>query len=563
MLQQDAKRFGKRRLQNLIVSSSLDLASTVLADYCHWFVGDDYGWRSDWGGPPTGPARTARGKRFSTAQLADHLRGATSTGNHFYSLHTRCKTGQVLKGRFYWTPYLAIDLDARYGATRPLEDRYSACTDLLGTPLVLRSPRHGLHLYWPLKQPVSVLGFTVPGARGGVALIPTLLRNEGLDVRSGNVEVYPTPKHTLRLPLAGPVVQLDPQTLTPLSCQNRSTSMAQLVETMEHLAKVSPVDVLELVSRQPESRPVTRSRGPRNVPGRPAIAMANRPDIKRLLASGLYPGVGRHEACLALARHYMLVRGWSGAATVDALMEWTATKTNGLSEEAAELPNPATERRLQDEYRRICDGIGRALENGLVRTLSCGEGFLSAADFRRIREAAKDTPSPRVRYWREVFGCCLVGFARRHGTPRSGSSGQLALELSVQMMQRDWPRCSGSQYRRALDWARGKGLCALTRRHRPPRGDSLGRARTYLVRVDLGGRAEPLIDAGAILAVARSQQSLHRRVHPQQVEHALLVVGQAGHDLVERYGQAQARRIRALVAAYQGELSETANRKVA
>jgi hypothetical protein len=49
VLAADAKRFGTQRLDNLLARSRLTVDRLILERYCHWFVGSDLGWRSEWG----------------------------------------------------------------------------------------------------------------------------------------------------------------------------------------------------------------------------------------------------------------------------------------------------------------------------------------------------------------------------------------------------------------------------------------------------------------------------------------------------------------------------------
>jgi hypothetical protein len=565
VLAADAARFRTKRLDNLLGTSGLTVDRSVLERYVHWFVGSNYGWRSEWG---NGRYFDDGNRRFRTAQLADHLGGHRSPGpadDYRYSLHMKCKATPHRGQPYYWTRYLALDLDWRERAPQPLEERYERCCALFGTPLVLQSPGDGLHLYWPLAEPVSILGFLARGPLNIPVLLPDLLRAGGLVVAQGNVELLPTARQTLRLPLGGTSVQLDPSSLNAYPVSSRSAQVTLLVETMEQLALERPLQRADLLALAPQGE-----RLPRTVSGTTAYLRLVpdgdgqvRIDVRRLLTEGLYAGVCRHEAAMALARHWMLTQGWTAAETVDGLLEWTRNKTNGLSNEAAELGDWRAAQRLQREYERICGGVVDGLRRGVVQrrrpARDAGSAVATVAEAERITDECADLSTPAARYWMEVFVHCLVGFAKRYGQRAEGEDADedtVRVELSSKMMQL-WPSCTGNAYRARLTLAESMDFAVYVRSYSTPTGRTPGRAKTYAVPVDVSSPPALEIDADALhLAAAQASTSAAKRVHPQQVAHALIAASRWTGDLTARYGTACARRIQQLVAAYAAALKE-------
>jgi hypothetical protein len=286
-------------------------------------------------------------------------------------------------------------------------------------------------------------------------------------------------------------------------------------------------------------------------------------DVRRLLTEGLYAGVGRHQAAMALARHWMLTRGWSAAETIDGLLAWTRDKTNGLSNEAAELGDWRTARRLQREYERICEGVADGLRRGVVSlrrpARETASTVATAAEVERIADACAGLPTLVARYRMEVFLHCLVGFAKRYGRPDESADPAdpvVRVELSSKMMQL-WPSCSGNGYRARLTQAESVGYAALVRGYCMPIGGFPGRANTYEVPVDVTSPPALDLDVDALHSAAESAStSTTKRIHPQQIAHALIAASRSAGDLAAHYGAASARLIRQLVAAYSAALDE-------
>ena len=565
VLAADATRFGTKRLDNLLAQSGLTVDRRILERFCHWFTGSDHGWHSEWG---DGRYRDDGNRRFSTSQLARHLGGQSSPGpreDYRYSLHMKCKATRHRGQSFYWTRCVTIDLDCRDGAPQPLEERYERCCALFGVPLVLRSPGGGLHLHWPLAEPASILGLVARGHLNVPVLLPDVLQAGGLDVAQGNVELLPTAKQTLRLPLGGTSVQLDPCSLNAYPVSSRSAQIALLVQTMEQLALEQPLQRADLLALAPKGERLPRTVARTTAYLRPVRGDDGdvRIDVRRLLSAGLYAGICRHEAAMALARHWMLTQGWTAADAVEGLLEWTRYKTNGLSNEAAELGDWRAAQRLQREYERICGGVVDGLRRGVVQrrrpARDAGSAVATVAEAERITDECADLSTPAARYWMEVFVHCLVGFAKRYGQRAEGEDADedtVRVELSSKMMQL-WPSCTGNAYRARLTLAESMDFAVYVRSYSTPTRRTPGRAKTYAVPVDVSSPPALEIDADALhLAAAQASTSAAKRVHPQQVAHALIAASRWTGDLTARYGTACARRIRKLAAAYTAALEE-------
>ena len=560
-LHTDERRFGSRRMHTLVGATGIE--PEVARRYCVWCVGADHGWKSDWGNGAWYPKKVETW-RFTTKQLAAHLAGSHSHSDLRYSLHLRCKETWLEGERrpSGWTRLLGLDLDIRRSAVQSLAERYAVCCRLFGTPVVLRSPGGGLHLYWPLADPVLLAGFIVRGRHGSPPVINAILEAAGLVVAPGNVECLPTQAQTLRLPLGGTSVLLDPDTLQPVPVVDRAHAVTRFVETLDGVAASTPLDARALHAPAPRAsmrRRTARWLKRRREPGDPRTP--GQPDVRRLRSEGLYAGVARHQGAMALARYWMLVRGWTSARCVEALLRWTLAKTNGLSGEALRLERGGADTSLRREYARICQGIERAIADGRVHRHVDREGpasraFLTRTEADWVWAAGDRVARPVERYWDEVFRCCLIGFAKRYGTPgpdRAPATGltPVAVELAAVTMQ-EWPHGAGSAYRRRLGRAVLDRTVVLVRDYRRPDAGEAGRARTYRLVLDLDEPpAAPLSPGALVDAAAALLEAGVRRAHPQQVEHALLAAARwTATELAQRYGRTGARRIGACVAAY-------------
>lgn len=555
----EADRFDTTVLTTIIQASQLPLDEQAVARYCHWFVGRESWWLWSQGDRWL----EQRGPEWA-ALLGDHL-AEERLGWPLFSLHMTCKAGRHKNAPYYWTRHLAIDIDYRLGESAWLRSRYDLCVNALGIrPVVVSTPRDGLRLLYPLAEPVSVFGFSHAGRPKFPALIPSLLEAAGVPIRPGEVEIYPLPKHTLRLPLAQRTVQLDPETLKPLPHLPRHLAVSRLVASMEHVAEHAPIDAFALADKAGSSLGIRRTRkvkpaqhllkAPANVMSTGAESGAgHRIDVDRLEYKGLYPGVHRNEAVMAIARRKMLGQGWDAERTVDYLMEWTAEKTNGLSSEAADMESTNGAATLAREYQRICGGIDRAMAEGkIVGRIMSPYHPIVASEAYWIFHATRTIDKPAERYRTEIFLFCLSGFAKDRGIQASGPARYanaviVHAQVPAKVMER-WPGCGGGRYKRRLSWACEQGFARMVLNYRHSQNPDLSRARSFEVDVELSG--SPALDVGPtpLLDVAqRATETYGRKVHPRQVEHAIIAAQTFGGRLAEVYGPAAGSRIRGLV----------------
>jgi hypothetical protein len=175
----DEERFTEYAVATVIQCSGLRLEENTVKGYCHWFAGRDYGWRES-----QGDHWTIGYDRSWLHALGQHLAGGYDERLRRFSLHMACKAGRRAGKPFYWTRYLAIDLDNRSDhPAGSLRERYWICRGVIGSvPVVIRSPRRGLHLFFPTVVPVSTLGFTHT-LNAKPVLIAAVLEAEGLEIR--------------------------------------------------------------------------------------------------------------------------------------------------------------------------------------------------------------------------------------------------------------------------------------------------------------------------------------------------------------------------------------------
>jgi hypothetical protein len=489
------------------------------------------------------------------------------------ALHMTCKAGSHNGTAFYWTPYVAIDLDLRdHHSVESLRERYDRCVSALGaTPVVLRSPSHGLHVYFPLREPVSTLGSTHTLKTDWPVLFPMALVAGGVTVRSGWAEVYPTSTRTLRMPLAWGMAQLDPLTLAPLPALRRADEVARLVASMES-AGASGLDPFALADRLRSARQsrssassMTMSTGSTVITAKVGcrrVDAVGPVDVDRLEQDGLYAGVTRNEAALAMARRKMLGLRWSAADTVKFLMVWSATSHNGLSKTAAKLPCPRAARTLRRQYERITRDILKALATGKVVLAGGGRTGrpITHAEARWISDRATAIADGPMRYRVEVFLTCVVGFAKDRGQVAVGparfqGADLIHVQLPSTVMQ-GWPWCGSGQYRRWLDWAEDSGFTRMVRNYRHSQDPTQSRARTFEMEAELDGLSGVNVDTEALFRTAAAATVAGRpAVHPRQVEHALYAATLYGNGLVDLYGPEAGKLIERLVAAYEVEVA--------
>jgi hypothetical protein len=568
VIQADTRRFDEWTTDTVIQYTGLAVDRKVISGYFNWFVGRDYGWKGSWG-----EEWFEGGGRRWAGGLGHHLSGKPVDRLLPFDLHMHCKAGSRGGKPFYWTRFLGIDIDHRPGEKAGgVRERYDRCLHAIGSePIVLRSPRHGLHLFFPLTKPVSVLGFIQSFRPDLPLLIPAVLEAEGLTVRPGSIELLPTSSHTLRLPLAWATTQLDPRTLMPLPIVPRAEEIARLVATMDANAALAPLDPFALAEQCAGIRPSRPSKvaarglgasAPTHVTA--SVAPAGpicQIDVVRLEVEGLYEGVTRNAAAMALASRKMLALGWAEGSVVEFLVHWTATMTNGRSTTASKLPCAATEAILRKEYIRICQGIQRGLAEGrVVARIGGGIGHpITDAEARWAYRWTDSIIQPHERYRIEVFLFCVLGFAKDRGQVATGPSryagaSLIHAQLSSKMMER-WPFGGSGGYLRWLTWAKDSGFTRLVLNYRHSQDPALSRARTFELEVEMDSAPGIGVNPSALLEAAQKSQGAGApRVHPRQIEHALFAIREYGDGVFERYGQRDGQLVRRLISSYETAL---------
>jgi hypothetical protein len=563
VIEADRARFGTSAMDTVIQHSGLDLDPDLVRRYCEWFVGKEYGWKET-----TGDVwREGRGCEW-LACLGQHLGQQLDERWRRTTLHMTCKAGLIGCKPYYWTRYVAIDLDRRPNQPpESLRERYKACVRALGTtPVVLRSPHNGVHALFALTSPLSTLGLIHSFNADWPVLISGVLRAEGLEVRPGWIEVLPTSTHTLRMPLAWGTTQLDADSLVPLRVVSRRDEIARLIASMDTACRGASLDPFALLEAyesaiQRRARPTRRVRvevssGAATDPNRSACP-ARTLDVVRLEEEGLYEGVTRNAAAMALARRKMLGLGWDGADTVEFLMQWTETKTNGRSTTAARLPCREAEATLRGEYERITAGITRGLASGkVVARIGGAVGRpITDAESRWIFDHTAEVPDPVERYRIEVFLFCATGFAKDLGrvVPGPGrfpGADVVHAQLPAKQMER-WPWCGSGCYRQRVEWSGACGLTRMVANYRHSVDPKLSRARTYQLEVELDGLSGVGVDSAALLGAVEAVEHLGRTVvHPRQVEHARYALREHREALAVVYGGDAAKGIEQLAQAY-------------
>jgi hypothetical protein len=279
-------------------------------------------------------------------------------------------------------------------------------------------------------------------------------------------------------------------------------------------------------------------------------------DVDRLELEGLYAGATRNHAAMAMASRKMLGLGWDASATVEFLMGWTRTMTNGLSSTAARLPCPTTEADLRRHYVRITQGILRGVATGKVAARSVGGVGrpVTDAEAQWIFGRCSTITDAKMRYRTETFLYCMTGFAKDRGRVAIGparfrGADLIHAQLPAKVMQ-GWPHCGAGGYRRWLDWAENSAFTRMVVNYRHSQNPSLCRARTFELEAELDGLSGLGLDSGALLrAAAFAGERERAAVHPRQVEHALYAEREHGDALDQVYGPA-GRLIKRLVGAY-------------
>ncbi len=110
VLEGDEQRFSDSTVRTVVQCSGLPLADDIVRQFCWWFVGRPYGWKtydgSDWA--------EGFGAEWALA-LGQHLGLKTDRRTRRLTLHMGPKAGTHNAQQFHWTRFIAIDIDARPG----------------------------------------------------------------------------------------------------------------------------------------------------------------------------------------------------------------------------------------------------------------------------------------------------------------------------------------------------------------------------------------------------------------------------------------------------------------
>jgi hypothetical protein len=104
----DRVRFGNSAMETVIQHSGLELQLDVVRSFCDWFAGKSYDWKETTGGE----WREGYGEEW-LACLGQHLGQRRGPELRHSTLHMTSKAGAHGKKPYYWTRFIAVDIDNR------------------------------------------------------------------------------------------------------------------------------------------------------------------------------------------------------------------------------------------------------------------------------------------------------------------------------------------------------------------------------------------------------------------------------------------------------------------
>ena len=196
-------------------------------------------------------------------------------------------------------------------------------------PIAFSTPRGGRHLHYALAAPAWAERVSGYGR--------DRLTAAGVQLRAGEVELFPSGAKLLRAPLGRGCYLLDPHTWEPVSLDRRDN-----LEALGELLGREQYDRLEVpASYGANETPRKLGTGPRRrVQASPSEFMQ---ECDRLLREGLWRTSQRNDACLKLAWLMRVVWGFDAERTRHELVAWLDAGHNGCSREY--LADPAKARR--------------------------------------------------------------------------------------------------------------------------------------------------------------------------------------------------------------------------
>lgn len=497
------------------------------------------------------------------------------------------------------TDRIEFDLDASSPDDLSGRDaRYWKVREVIGLqhePLVYVTPSgYGLRVVY--RIPSTKLDTLVSGVgRGDIA---DLLRDAGLTVRQGVVEIFPQKKVANRLPLGSSMPILEPHSLRPLPCAGLAGDAGdQLVAGLEHLEAwhAAPCATLveEICSRAAK---LTRRKAPESPASTSGVGFDPRrlgyrvsSETHLLLNLGLQESGTRYDAewrvGLALsanpevyAQYGLGMRRPSDEQVARAIAGWLAERNNGCSAEWSEAlrrgaPDEAVQHFVGRYLTRGPDGshmidrLRRALEKANVGA----RGREIGADERRqAMEIAEKWFEGAQRYRFEVWMCAFFrarrSIVRYHASLGEGLSLEnhpgggrsVVVEIAASWME-GWPNGEGggkngqpARYRQYRDVLTAEGLLipetlySHPSQRYPGAKDLPGVATGYRTPYPAeGGKSVgipwPLVEA-ACVAPAFGEKP----VNPDEAFHILhlAALAESGLDLGRRYGRRTAERVK-------------------
>lgn len=372
--------------------------------------------------------------------------------------------------------------------------------------LALPTPSGGRHFYVFFDRPYDLDQYR------------SLLSTAGLKFAKGQIEFFPSTKQGLRLPFGFiPGETHDPTAWLRFTRDYsrgrvKRFQLEQLWETLERslLTKPTPPSI------QKPHHPVGADKTPLNQS--PATRITPRPltaeqtttshvgqfvkpksiqDIERLLADGITVPGSRNSILLALAEHFIFIRGQTAAVTAEFLIRWAMNSRHESKDIHSDLLRGTDV--VAKEINRMCTWCAAKREPRAKRrtAVSSTQLVFTSDEIIQLKEAVQCAPETE-RALLADFLLSFLAFAKRHGTASPDSCAWHAAP-AVKQVIRKWPGCHHMHYKARIELATELGILRLHRGHwQNPNGP--GRARTYGLLVKVSRQTATLT-----LEAARSQ----------------------------------------------------------
>ncbi len=510
---------------------------------------------------------------------------------------TRRDIEAVLEGRRWIAAYapddgivdrLEFDLDCKTpDVLQDRDHRYWAIRDLMGRqrlPLVVRTPSMwGLHVSY--RIPPIELARLVTGLTTGV--VADILRDAGLAVGRGSVEIFPQVRQCKRLPIGRSMAILDPDSLEPVveaperprldspEWREFAAAIAAWHRTPhEDLAEELIAGAADIVRRPTASARTRRGRQAVGLPSEP-VRSAARQLIRRGLPGPSTRYTAEFSVGTAIWQDPALFADFGACVpatrenVAHTLARWLSARHNGFSQEwlaDARTTHAVDEtvRRWTRRYLRADSRTGRAPVDRMLQAAFCEGtdcGLVCAEDMAAIRAVADELFGPGLqRYAFEAWTCSLLratkSVAAHHravggrGTP--SGDGWVEVEILADWMER-WPwgggRTGKERVRTYTSFREGllsKGwLVPVSLPVRPVDGqDTPGEATRYRVRAPIPVCESELPVPPDVVAQRIAEIQVNGRpLSMEEAYHALDAV-QHVRRLERRYGNATSARIR-------------------